>query len=221
MRASAIHRHNGFSLIELLVVLAIVVVLGSFAFSGLGKLREKGAEARCINNLRQLTVATFNYMGDRNMEYPIHYLNGTTRAEQWYLPLSAKEGPGQVGRYATAYVEHRGYGIKAEPFFCMGNPAFNRDGQLAWTNYSMNRYLCGKRAMSVSPHKVLFLDGNYRVGKKLWYLLPSPDEYDLDLLLPTHGRYSNFAFTDGRIERVFISESDSKPPLVPKEWFNP
>jgi prepilin-type N-terminal cleavage/methylation domain-containing protein/prepilin-type processing-associated H-X9-DG protein len=56
-----IKRYRGFSLIELLVVMAIIGVLISLLFAGLMKAREVSYRASCANNLRQLALAAAGY----------------------------------------------------------------------------------------------------------------------------------------------------------------
>lgn len=66
---------RGFSLIELLVVMAILAILVAFLLPALQKAREKGRQAVCANNLRQIGLAFHMYANDWNGWLPYDNVN--------------------------------------------------------------------------------------------------------------------------------------------------
>jgi prepilin-type N-terminal cleavage/methylation domain-containing protein len=61
---------SAFTLIELFVVIAIVVVLASLAMPVLGKMRESGGQAKSVSNLRQLALGMMAFSTDNDGRLP-------------------------------------------------------------------------------------------------------------------------------------------------------
>lgn len=61
---------NGFTLMELLVVVAIVGILASLLLGSVNVGVHKARQAQCVSNLRQIAAGLNQYMADNNMQYP-------------------------------------------------------------------------------------------------------------------------------------------------------
>ena len=63
-------KSEGFTLIEILVVIAIIAILASLLLPALAKTTAKAKQTRCINNLRSLGSGFASYQGDNQMRFP-------------------------------------------------------------------------------------------------------------------------------------------------------
>ena len=70
MNVSHSGRRRGFTLIELLVVIAIIAVLAAILFPVFAKVREKARQISCLSNMRQIGLATMEYVEDYDEKYP-------------------------------------------------------------------------------------------------------------------------------------------------------
>lgn len=63
-------RRAGFTLVELLVVVAIIALLAAILFPVFGRAREKAHQATCLSNMHQLGLALSMYVDDYGGLYP-------------------------------------------------------------------------------------------------------------------------------------------------------
>src|SRR5271155_1018021 len=88
---------KGFSLLELLVVTAIIAILAALLLAAVSRAKNQAAKTADLNNLRQVMIATQVYAGDNqdvlmwpNWDYGGAMPDGTARAGWLYTPdLSA------------------------------------------------------------------------------------------------------------------------------------
>ncbi len=63
-------KRQGFTLVELLIVFALVFILASLFFAVFSRVQEKGRQSVCLGNLQQIFLAMQQYVQDNNGYYP-------------------------------------------------------------------------------------------------------------------------------------------------------
>ncbi len=84
---------SGFTLVEMLVVIAVIAILAALLLPVLSKAKMKGAEAACLNNQKQLALAWHMYADDNGGKV----VNFSTYNPPSSVPLDGKNTPWRTG----------------------------------------------------------------------------------------------------------------------------
>jgi type II secretory pathway pseudopilin PulG len=124
----AMHRHRGFTLVELFLVVAMVVLIASILLPALSNAREQSRRVACLSNLRQLHAAYIQYATENDgIVLPcdkIHAQTGFPADEQ-----------------ANDIPPLRAYTHDSRVFHCISDERQQAHG--APRSYSINDYLGG------------------------------------------------------------------------------
>lgn len=192
----------GFTLIELLVVVAIVGILASLLLPVLSRAKEAGRRASCLNNLRQMGVASGLYANDSSGHLP------------WFLNwLFTKPGDLTTGRLfpylksKTVYLcptDAKRLSSKSTVFTAsmpsggpMRNVNYPRD-----YSYAMNCCICHTTDPSqfVSTPRTFFLM-EAEMARNDYSGQVGPSFSQKNVAMPHHGR-GHLLFADTHVDAV-------------------
>ncbi len=189
-----------FTLIELLVVIAIIAILAAMLLPALQSARQRGQQANCVGNCRQIMLAADAYSIDNNDWLP--YDGDNTEASgiwtESLLPYFSKQLPEEEKSVINMYT-------------CPGMNSVSKVTERWDSNYGGNHNIlktirCKKRGQIIYPTKTMFmLCGSYEnrivnVDKRTYWTYP-------------HNKSLNTTFVDGHVgsardEDIPISSSD-------------
>lgn len=218
---------HGFTLVELLGVIVLTAILVSLLLPTVGKIMEKGREAKCTANLRQIGAAMAAYASDNNGEIlpgaKVFTFDGdpTPHSFFWSDLLAPYTG---IDMWSNGTYGTRPNGIFACPSskgLC--NPGGRSDYALNFlVNGDGNAPFQYRMGSLPNPSKILALaDAAWMVADELELLrIISPGLGDYAGIWPRHGSGTletgrfNGLFYDGHVESLTLNDI----PLTGNAW---
>jgi prepilin-type N-terminal cleavage/methylation domain-containing protein/prepilin-type processing-associated H-X9-DG protein len=208
---------NGFSLIELLVVVAIIAVLSAILLPSLSAAKSSARRTQCISNLRQLGLAAQMYWDDHE-NLTFRYQLGASNGGRVYWFGWIKNGAEGEREFDAAqgalypYLQERG------PEVC---PSLNYSSSLykykakgAAYGYGYNHYL-GSNSISMmrvtQPAEIALLADAAQINDfqapaspdnpllEEWYYIDAGDSSNYPNVHFRHQQRANVAFCDGHV----------------------
>lgn len=218
-------RPSGFTLVEILVVLAIIAILTSILFPVFRQVQENGRSAACQSNLKQLGMAFAQYARDYNDRLPGggnyqawgnggHWVAGVNGEDGKLAKLGATdkadEYPYIAGRKADIEKGALFSYVKTpEVYVCPSN----EDGEAKRLTYSMNCAISGGPVSRVRfPSSMVLLVDEWKASDAYFWAADNPAS--TDTITKDHNASGNLLFLDGHAKNYTNSNfplDDSGP----------
>ncbi len=158
---------RGFTLLELLLVVAVLGLLGVLMLPALGRAIEASRKAACASNLRQMYAAYLLYLNDHDGRF-FTWRQNTPEGVLWYWGLetgAGAEGTRKLDRSKARLAPYLGVKtVETCPSFPYVSTAAKRKYETTSYGYGLNIYL-----LADSPEA-------RRSGVSTWYALPQPGQ---------------------------------------------
>jgi prepilin-type N-terminal cleavage/methylation domain-containing protein len=159
---------RGFTLIELLVVIAIIAIMAAILFPVFAQAREKGRQATCLSNLKQIGTAFSMYLQDYDESFPNTGVADLWQGRYWRWPLKPYLG---YGRQADPANPLKSSGSDAHILVCPSDPTARAQWDSTSYAYSSAFYHTpehvNKKAMGLPTVTQSLAAVQYPAGKAL------------------------------------------------------
>lgn len=222
-RKSPLVGPRGFTLLELLAVVAILGLLLSLVLPAVGQARAKATGAACLGNLKQLQLCWQMYTDDSHGAVPLNdslLVNGAWRSapDSWIGFSNAPQDPGD-GLIKRGLFHRLGYNRVAALYRCPADqsrvrtPVGGHSAQRRTRSYALNGNLGGRsnevqqtvRRLDAIPEParlLAFLDeAEDSIDDGHFLVWPAPDTRWVNLPAGRHVQTGVLSFVDGHAER--------------------
>lgn len=209
-------RETAFTLIELLIAIAVIAILGALLMPTLSKIKSSANAAACASNLHQIGVGVTSYVSENDAKIPAIRdltLNG------WFQQIFADSIITTGGQSTTSYGATFPHGPLVKFWICPGDPtrggwkslgapngvpgADPADTAVNAHSYTPNGWVLNVKLASISRPSQTILVTDFQWGNAgTRYILPANSPWKESIPQHWHNSYVNCLFVDGHVEKL-------------------
>ncbi len=215
---------SAFTVIELLVVVAVVGVLAVLLFVTAGMMLQKNRATRCMSNLQQINVASAAYSADNGGQWPRNNVSDPRyyffQELYPYLNMNIQDHTENMKTVFVCPADRKGTNEKDDIYKVSKRPlSYAQNGYLDYGDAPVDAYSAGKRRGFVQFPSELML---YMEFEAHWLVSTSSMNKDsqdkLEALNFRHNGWINAAYADGHVApmevmKIWGKGGDAKNPF--------
>jgi prepilin-type N-terminal cleavage/methylation domain-containing protein/prepilin-type processing-associated H-X9-DG protein len=197
--------NRGFTLVEVLVVITIIVVLAAIAVPVSRSLVTRSHAVNCATNLRQIGLATMMYASDNNMTLPVTTHQRRQGGLSWTLSLQPYASGTITFKCADDEAKQRPYTYLINDFLTP-NPAGAPEldfSRIAKIDRPEATFLFAEASATYQN------SDHFHFSDYHGHPVP-PAVFEDQVAVERHGGKSNFLFTDGHVETLSWLETQAR-----------
>ncbi|MBC2595921.1 type II secretion system protein [Ruficoccus amylovorans] len=194
-------RPNGFSLIELLTVIAVIGILAAIILPIIKTIQERSRSSACASNMRQLGQAILLYQAEHGSKLPPNYaFSGGAAAETWTVVVRPYLGIDDLQAYG------QGTDLMCEALSCPSLEEEQNPDRWWESNYAVGIAFGtdgkSRTLADVDSSKVVMLAENNKPSVRCIRQSNGPWSY----IGFNHDGYANIMFHDGHMTRWTVED---------------
>ena len=217
----SLHRRNAFSLVELLVVMAIIAILAALLLPALARSQQRAKRIWCVNNLKQIGLGFHTFAHDHAGNFPMAVPMNDGGSKEFVQNGFAVSGPFYFSyRHFQALAADL---VKPNLLLCPTDLARAAADNFAALQNSNVSYFIGVGAEFSKPNSMLAGDRNLVRSSSVTQSILRTGGSQLHWTKELHEFKGNVLFADGHVEEWSDANLAglSQPPAAALDFFLP